>query len=107
VADLTSAFDPKAYYSPRVVLWIDRASWAVPAVAAVLSGIAGWQSMPGQNPSIAAWCGIGGGVVSAAGVWVTNYSSRIRDAELRRAQALADIAQGNADMALARLPLSF
>lgn len=107
MADLTSILGPYAYPAPWKVLWADRSSRWLPGLAAVLAIGAGVASLPGQAPSLAAWFGVAGGVLGAAATWATNYSSRVRDAELRRVQALTDMNRELADRINTRITPSF
>mgnify|MGYP003365540612 CR=1 FL=1 len=107
MADLSPLLETQRNRSPRLVWWADKGSTWLPLVAAALSVTSGVEAMPGNNASVAAWCGIVGGLVSAASVWATNYSSRVRDGKLELAQASADLSQQTADLVAGRQPPTF
>lgn len=81
----------------------DVLSWALPVLAAGMSIGAGVEAL-NHADQISASLAIGVGIVSALGVIVTNWSSRIRDRRLEMAMALAGIAMDTADLANRRHP---
>ena len=83
-------FDPPWHPGQRWAVAIDAMSWVFPALAAALSiggGVTAWNGLD----KAAAALGIGGGIASAAGVYMTNLASRIRDGSLRLAHAKGDL----------------
>ena len=63
--DYGALLNPKRQLSLRAQHAIDRLSWALPAVAALLSAGSGITALWNEN-ACAAWLGIGGGIAAAA-----------------------------------------
>ena len=95
--------NPKPEMSPWAVCTIDVLSWALPAIAALLSVCCGVAAL-WKSEAWAAALGIAGGIVGASGVWFTNWASRIRDDRLARVQSLSAASMSMAGNALTRLP---
>lgn len=81
--------NPPKELPARAVMVIDILSWALPAIAAILSIWGGIEAL-NRADDYAAGLGIAAGVLSAFGVVSTNWASRIRDNRLKVTHALAD-----------------
>ena len=106
MTDYAPLLDPRPDPPGWAITTFDALSWALPVVAAGMSIGAGVEAL-NHADQIAALIAIGAGVVSALGVVVTNWSSRIRDRRLERAMALAGIAMDTAEFANRRHPSHF
>jgi hypothetical protein len=98
--------NPKKEPSPRIMWLIDTASWVLPVLAAILSVGAGVEA-PRHEDGVAAFLGIGGGIISAAGVLATGWASKIRDQRMAVAFALGNLSLNIASDAVSRTPVSF
>jgi hypothetical protein len=83
-------YPPKEPPAP-VMTAIDALSWALPALAALLSVLGGLAALNKADAS-AAILSIAAGVIGAAGVIFTNWASRVRDGRLRVTHGVADLA---------------
>ena len=93
-------FDPLLYPpkepSALMMALIDGGSWWLLVAAAAVSIAAGVAALVHAD-ALAALLGIGGGVVSGAGIFATNWASRVRDGRLAQAQSTASLGVEMAD----------
>ncbi len=103
MVDYDALINPPKQMPPRLVGIVDRLSWFLPAVAALLSAWGGLEALQ-KADGLAAWLGIGAGVVGALGVVFTNLSSRVRDDQLKMALSSSALGIDMAGQALSHHP---
>jgi hypothetical protein len=106
IVENNSILNPK-WEPPHAIMWVlDTATWLLPVAAAILSVGAGMDALHHDDHD-AALLGIGGGVVSALGVLVTGYTSRVRDNRMERIATVGDLSLNIAADTQSRLPGNF
>jgi len=88
--DLNPLINPPKVPGPKATCAIDILSWALPALAALLSVIGGVVAFEGFD-KMAAILGTVAGLASAIGIIFTGKSSKIRDYRLAYTHALSEL----------------
>lgn len=104
MVDADPILNPKKQPQPRLMYGIDLLSWWLPAIAGVLSILAGLAAL-GHIDVLAASLGIAGGAASGFGVFFANWAACVRDERLKIAYALASLGVERADQAQRSHPI--
>ena len=103
MVDLGPLLNRRKEPGPRLMFVIDLSSWGLPAISAILAVASGWAALDGYD-HWAAVLGIAAGVIGAAGVLASNWSSRIRDRRIEAANSLAWMGVGMVESAQRNSP---
>jgi hypothetical protein len=98
--------NPPREPAEKWIIVIDRLSWILPASAAVAGVVGGVAAFQGID-KLAAILSILSGIISAAGVIFTGWSSRIRDGRLAVTHALSELNFNIAERNQSRIPPGF